>query len=243
MELAVDIGNSSIKAGLFHENRLLEVIRFKNLNHRRLVLFAISRAVTNIIVASVRNNNPFNNQRYRNFFKHVIELGESTSLPVKNLYKTPKTLGKDRLAGVVGANAIFPGTNVLVVDMGSAITYDLINSKKEYLGGNISPGMSMRYKALHSFTKQLPLLRPEEKLVQIGRETNEAIHSGVQNGIIFETERYIESLNNQYAGLKTILTGGDAKFFDNKLKYTIFVESNLILIGLHRILKYNIYES
>jgi type III pantothenate kinase len=126
--------------------------------------------------------------------------------------------------------------------MGSAITIDFINHQGIYKGGNISPGMNMRYKALHHFTQKLPLLKPQNTGILEGQNTNEAIHAGVQNGIRFEIEKYINAYEQKYASLITILTGGDSNFFDNKLNYTIFAESNLILKGLNKILKYNIYE-
>jgi type III pantothenate kinase len=242
MELAVDIGNTFIKAGIFQNDRLFEILKLKSLNYQRLLSFAFSHSVKDIIISSVRKEHPFNNSRFRKFFRHIIELDAQTKLPITNLYKTPETLGKDRLAGVIGAQTIFPENNVLVIDMGSAITFDFINDKNEYYGGNISPGLSMRYKALHDFTSRLPKLIPANKTELLGKTTVEAIHSGVQNGIIFEIEKYIETLKKQHTGLKIILTGGDSNFFDNKLNYTIFVESNLILKGLQRILKYNIYE-
>ncbi|MFO8234878.1 MAG: type III pantothenate kinase [Bacteroidales bacterium] len=242
MELAIDIGNSFIKAGLFKNNRILRIIKLEDFNYSRLLNFALSHSVENIIFSSVRENSYNKFARVKKFFKNTIELNETSRLPIRNFYKTPETMGKDRLAGAVGANTIFPNNNVLFIDMGSAITIDFINKKGEYLGGNITPGMNMRYRALNNFTKKLPLLSPEKNSALLGKTTNDAIHAGVQNGIIFELEHYIKTLHSSYEEIKTILTGGDSNFFDNKLNYTIFVESNLILIGLNRILKYNIYE-
>lgn len=243
MELVVDIGNSLIKTALFKNNKLIKVVKFNNLNYSRLNNFALYHSVENIIISSVRENSFHKFPRLTKFFKNIIELNETTKLPIRNLYKTPETLGKDRIAGAVGANTIFPGNNVLYIDMGSAITIDLINNKGEYIGGNITPGLSMRYRGLHQFTKKLPMLQPKENKTLIGQTTQEAIHAGVINGIIFELNSYIKILQGSYDNLKTILTGGDSKFFDNKLNYTIFVESDLTLIGLNKILKYNIYEA
>ncbi|MFP4047676.1 MAG: type III pantothenate kinase [Bacteroidales bacterium] len=242
MELAVDIGNSLIKAGLFKNNKLFKVVKFKDINFNRLTNFALHYSVENIIISSVRENSFHKFSRLKKFFKKIIELNETTKLPIRNLYKTPETLGKDRIAGAVGAYTIFPDDNVLYIDMGSAITIDLINNKGEYIGGNITPGLKMRYNALHQFTNKLPLLQPKENKILLGQTTQEAIHAGMSNGIIFELNSYIKTLQGSYDNLKTILTGGDSNFFDNKLNYTIFVESNLILIGLNKILKYNIYE-
>ena len=139
----------------------------------------------------------------------------------------------------MGANNIFPDTNVLVIDLGTAITFDLVNNKNQYLGGTISPGLNLRFKALNQFTDQLPLLEKREKFDIIGNDTHSAIISGVQTGIKFEIEGYIHQLQNDYDRLKTILTGGDAIFFDKMLKNTIFVNLNLNFVGLNIILEFN----
>jgi type III pantothenate kinase len=170
---------------------------------------------------------------------YFIELNEYTDIPIENLYETKSTLGKDRLAAVIGANNIFPDSNVLVIDMGTAITYDFINTSKQFIGGTISPGMEMRFKALNHYTDQLPLLKKNENYQTIGKNTSEAIISGVQNGILFEIDGYINTLKSNYNDIKVILTGGDAIFFDKKLKNTIFVNLNLNFIGLNTILEHN----
>ena len=148
-------------------------------------------------------------------------------------------MGKDRLAAVAGAIGLYPNTNLLVIDAGTAITYELINSKHEFLGGNISPGMTIRYKALNEFTSKLPLLSASDETPLIGQSTKEAIQAGVQNGVLFEIQGLINELSSQYPSIKTIITGGDAEFFARKLKNPIFVHPNLVLIGLNRILEYN----
>ena len=172
-------------------------------------------------------------------FDFFIDLNEYTNIPIKNLYDSKSTLGKDRLAAVIGANNFYPKSNVLVIDMGTAITFDFINKKDQYLGGSISPGLEMRFSALNHFTGKLPLLKKNEKFSLIGSNTESAIISGVQNGIIFEIDSYINNIKKEYEDLKTILTGGDAIFFDKKLKNTIFVDLNLNFIGLNTILEYN----
>jgi len=194
-----------------------------------------------MIVSSVKGFNIPGTKRLKRLLDHYMVLSAKTNLPLINLYQTPETLGKDRLAAVIGGISLFPGSNVLVIDAGTAITFDFINKQKEYLGGNISPGLSMRYQALHQFTKQLPLLQKEEDFELLGENTKKAIIRGVQNGIVFEINHYIESLSVKNGNITTILTGGDSNFFDNKLKYPIFVESDLVLMGLNKILKYNIY--
>ena len=192
-------------------------------------------------MAYVKGDTPPGAEQLKHHLDHYIELTSRTELPIKNLYQTPETLGKDRIAGATGGISLFPGNNILVIDAGTAITFDFINKKEEYIGGNISPGLSMRYRALHQFTNQLPLLQKEDDIGMLGENTKKAIIRGVQNGIVFEMNHYIENLSLEHENLKTILTGGDSNFFDNKLKYPIFVESDLVLIGLNKILKYNIY--
>lgn len=242
MDLTVDIGNSHVKLGLFNAGKLISVLTLSTINHQRLLEYALKKNVKNIIVSSVKNQSFYYTPRMKKFFKNFLELTPSLPLPVKIHYKAKNTLGQDRIAAVTGANQIFPEKNVLVIDMGSAITYDLVTKDNEFIGGNISPGMSMRFKALHHFTSQLPLYHQSEQNKLFGQSTREAIISGVQNGIIFETEKYIDYITTNYSPLEIIITGGDSKFFDNKLKYTIFAEPNLITLGLYKILKYNIYE-
>ena len=171
----------------------------------------------------------------------MFPLGSSTStpIPIENLYLTKDTLGVDRLANAVAANSIFPQRNVLVVDCGTCVKYDFVNHKNQYLGGSISPGLQMRFKALNQFTGKLPLLKPEAHPSLIGDSTETAITSGVINGLVAEIKGVIKSYTSIYENLTVILTGGDASFFDKELKSNIFVEPNLTLIGLNEILRYN----
>jgi len=170
---------------------------------------------------------------------NFIYLNKKTKLPIINLYESPDTLGKDRLAAIIGANNIFKNQDVLVIDAGTAITFDFINKNNEYIGGNISPGLEMRYKSLNLFTSKLPLIKKDEKFNLIGKNTKEAIISGVQNGLVFEIDSYINIFKEKFNNIKIILTGGDSFFFEHKLKNCIFAEVFLIAIGLNKILIYN----
>lgn len=172
-------------------------------------------------------------------FDQFIELDHQTGLPIENLYETPETLGKDRIAAAVGANELFPDQNLLVIDAGTAITYDLVSEKNQFIGGNISPGLEMRFKALNHYTGKLPLVNYSVDFEPIGKNTNDAIRAGVQNGILYEMEQNIDFFNKNYRNLYIIMTGGDSTFFDKKLNYSIFVHFNLTLIGLNRILEHN----
>ncbi|MEE4197415.1 MAG: type III pantothenate kinase [Bacteroidales bacterium] len=241
MNLTIDIGNSRSKLAVIRGGEIIEVSGSDGLNPE--VIQEITKrypGIRNVILSTVRNPDPALVDLLKSQFENFIELTEETPIPIKNLYQTKNTLGKDRLASVVGANNIFPDTNVLVIDLGTAATFDLINEQNQYLGGNISPGLTMRFKALHHFTDRLPLLEKKDTYPLIARNTNEAIISGVLNGLSFEIDSYINTLKTKYNDLKVFLTGGDAIFFDKKLKNTIFVNLNLNFTGLNRILEYNI---
>jgi type III pantothenate kinase len=242
MNLTVDIGNTYVKTCVFSGNNPLRQDTFS-----KDILFNIEELISSfpdidkIIVSSVRKDDHAiisYLQQFKNIKKFIL-LDDKTPVPIDNLYHSPSTLGNDRLALAVGANAMFPGENVLVIDCGTAITYDVVNNQNEYLGGNISPGIEIRFKALHQFTHRLPMVDKEGLLSLVGKTTTEAIRNGVINGIVYEIQASIASFKEQFHGLNVILTGGDANFFDKKLKNTIFVVLNLIPKGLNRILEYN----
>ncbi|MBN2274033.1 MAG: type III pantothenate kinase [Bacteroidales bacterium] len=239
MNLVIDIGNTSIKTGCFRNGELIKSEMHDAFTSQTAAELISQYKVQNGILSTVKENDEsvgFYLQQNLSFF---INLTHHTPLPFKILYQTPALLGKDRIAAIAGAFQSFPQKNVLVIDMGTAITYDFITRKGEYTGGNISPGLVTRFKALHTFTSQLPLMEKDELVTDLGTDTRSAIISGVQTGIIFEINGYIDHFTSQHADLMIILTGGDAHFFVNKLKKTIFVIPNLILNGLNYILDYN----
>jgi len=159
-------------------------------------------------------------------------------LPITNRYKS-ETIGLDRLAGAVGANYYFKNKNILLIDIGSAITYDIISSENEFLGGNISPGLNLRFKSLNLFTKNLPLMKYQEDDNLFADNTQQAVILGVQNGILYEIESYINIFSKKFDDLKIIFTGGDTNLFVKKIKNTIFAKPNLVAEGLNIILNYN----
>lgn len=241
MNLSIDIGNTRTKLAIFDNGSIIESFILNEINIFDINNITSKHAdIQNVILSSTKKNNENLNLYLQTNFNNFVELSSNTEIPIENLYETKETLGKDRLAAVVGANNIFPETNVLVIDMGTAITYDFINSKAQYVGGTISPGMKIRYKSLNQFTEKLPLLERQEDFQLIAKNTKDSIISGVQSGILFETDSYINHFKDEYENLITILTGGDAIFFDKKLKNAIFVNLNLNLIGLNTILEYNI---
>lgn len=241
MNIIIDIGNSFTKVALFQDGALQKVKQIENLDQFVLKDFCSGHPnIEKAILSSVKHVDSDLLPYLTENFSFFIHLTRRTQLPVTNLYATPETLGNDRIAAVVGASNIFPEKNVLVVDAGTALTFDLITHDKQYLGGNISPGLKMRFKSLHHFTGSLPLCSEKDEFGLVSDSTESAIVSGVQLGMILEIDGYIDQLKKRYKELQVVLTGGDSIFFDKKLKSSIFVNQNLVLIGLNNILEFNV---
>ncbi|MBN2520026.1 MAG: type III pantothenate kinase [Bacteroidales bacterium] len=233
----IDIGNTCSKLGIFKNDELIESESFKNITIKTLKQFILKHTeIQNCIISSVSESKTEIIDFLNKSTIKTILLDQNTKLPIKNFYKSKNSLGYDRIAAASGANSLFPNTNILVIDAGTAITIDFVNAKNEFLGGNISPGIDMRFRALNYFTKKLPYLKKIDNITIIGETTNQAVINGVLNGTIFELNKYIEYYMKQFNDLKIVITGGDANFFEKKLKNPIFVISNLVLIGLNRIL-------
>ena len=200
-------------------------------------LFIQNHKITSSILSTVKKNNAEISAIVKVYSPEVFS--EKTPLPIINSYKTPLTLGKDRLAAVVGASVLHPGKDILVFDAGTCLTIDFINSNKEYIGGRISPGIKMRYSALHTFTDKLPLIKSEKNVLVIGNDTKTSIISGVQQGILAEVKTIISEYKSQNTDTVFVFTGGDSFYFEKELKNSIFANPNLVLIGLNEILDYN----
>ncbi len=239
MNLCIDQGNSSTKVAVFDQDKLIEQFNYDVFNANELSALQEKFDLQDCILSSVRSDNNELIKKLENAFRKFIQLSHTTLIPIENLYKTPETLGKDRLAAVIGATYLKPQTDILVIDAGTAITYDFIDSENKYQGGNIAPGINLRLRSLHEFTQKLPLVNAQTESLFLGNDTNSAILSGTIYGIVFEIDGYINTLKIKYPKLSTFLTGGSTFYFDNKLKSAIFVEKNLVLIGLNRILQYN----
>jgi type III pantothenate kinase len=240
VKICIDQGNSRTKIGIFEGDDLLETKSFDKFTLRDIDQIFSRHPINATILSSVIHNNDLVVKKLNELSKKLIILSHETSLPIKNNYTSPETLGKDRLAAVVGAAWLKPNSDLLVIDAGTAITYDFINKNKVYIGGNIAPGINLRLRALHEFTGKLPLVEADENSPLLGYDTRTAISSGVLQGIIFEMNGYITHLNIKYPELSVFLTGGSTFYFDRKLKNTIFAEKNLVLIGLNRILQLNV---
>ncbi len=239
MNLVIDIGNSRTKIFIFKGDKAVSKADYQSLTIQDLRKIFAKHEIKSSILSTVAGKNA----GVLNFLKKnsaFIELNDSTPLPFKNRYKTPSTLGNDRLANAAGAAKIFPGKNCLVIDCGTCVKYDFINDRNEYLGGAISPGLLMRYAALHKFTSRLPLIKPAAQVKITGGSTTESIVSGVQLGMLNEMEGYILRYRKKYKGLKVILSGGDAGCFAHLFNFPIFAAPKLTSTGLNEILQHNI---
>ena len=240
MNLVIDVGNTRTKIGIFAGDKLIEQVGFAELTPDSLSqVCAKYPELKSAILSAVKGYSQKIVADLERLKIKFIELDHETPLPIANLYKTPKTLGKDRLAAAIGANKKYPNQNVLIVDAGTAITFDLVTAKNEFFGGNISLGLDMRFKALNHFTGKLPLLEKHSDYPFIGQTTEEAMQAGVQNSVRFEIVSYYQELQRDYSGLKLILTGGDATYLSHFLEVPFVVEQNLTLEGLNYLLNFN----
>ncbi len=241
MNIVIDIGNTFSKLALFEHGRISKLVQQTKFNNQQLAeILDTTGGIKHGIVSLVGKDDEDIIKFLSEKLDILISLDNNTPLPIKNLYKTKSTLGNDRLAAAVGAYLLFPGYNVLVIDAGTAITYEYINSHGHYLGGGISPGLNLRYRSLNDHTARLPLLQASDKFKLPANNTREAIVSGIQTGIIKEIDGIINDFKAQFKVHKVVLSGGDAIFFETKLKNSIFVDSNLVLKGLNRILEFNV---
>lgn len=237
MNLAVDYGNTRIKTGTFKQSDLKEVQSFDE--ESKFIKWLEGKNFENTIVSSVtRPASEIVNEINSSGEKLVMD--HSLPVPITIKYKTPATLGLDRIAAACGAIDKKPDQHCLVIDMGSCINYEFVDNKKNYYGGAISPGLSMRFKAMHNFTARLPLAEPSSDVPLIGSTTIECMQSGVMNGMLAEIEGIIDRYMKKYPTMGVILCGGDAHIFEKKLKQPIFVAPNLVLSGLNRILLHNV---
>ncbi|ARS37085.1 type III pantothenate kinase [Pontibacter actiniarum] len=236
--VAIDIGNTGTKYGLFEGGAIVKQGYFEG--QETLPPALLNQTFDHAIVASVAANAQSIKERLSVTGK-LLELTPQAALPVLNLYKTPQTLGADRVAAAVGASYLFPGRNCLVFDAGTCVTHDFVDAQGRYHGGGIAPGLQMKFRALHTFTQRLPLVQQiDENFPLTGQTTQESIQSGVLAGSVAELNGLIQSYAEKAPDLVVILCGGDAGFFESNLKGRIFVIPELVLIGLHRILTHNV---
>ncbi|MGY0391696.1 type III pantothenate kinase [Bizionia sp. KMM 8389] len=243
MNLIIDIGNTSVKLAVFQEDRILEkmITALEDFEKKIDKLCEKYPNIQKTILSSVG----LLSEKQLDYTKkrlNVMVLNSQLQLPFINNYKTPSTLGVDRIALAAAAVKNYPANNALIIDAGTCITYDFVSSDSHYLGGAISPGIRLRYSSLNNFTANLPLLEKEVPEGLIGNTTKSAIHAGVINGVVCEIDGVIQGYQSKYSDLTIILTGGDANFLSKQLKSSIFAHYNFLLEGLNHILQYNSNE-
>lgn len=225
----VDAGNTRIKVGLFQNNDLQEVRAFTNDELDKLKSYLLKYKNWHGIISSVRSDK--NTKWIKGLLPNAILFNHELPVPLTNHYESPKTLGIDRLANAIAA-ANISEKNALIIDVGTCIKYDFVRYPRIYEGGSISPGMELRYRAMHEFTGKLPLVEDHEQGPFIGKNTLEAMRSGVMNGMHLEMVGFIEEYRRLYPELTIFLTGGDSQHFELGNKYGIFADENLTLKGL-----------
>lgn len=239
MTLAIDIGNTSVKLACFKNDNIIKFYKVDDESEAEDALLKLLPLNPKYaIVSSVKKQDSSFFKTLKNVDLELINFNEKLKIPIENKYETPKTLGKDRLANAISAFKIYKNTPCLVIDAGTCIKYDFINQFGEYIGGSISPGLNMRYRALHKFTDALPMLEAVESFYLIGKNTQESIHSGVLNGAIAEVKGIIEQYQMTQKNLKVVLTGGDYLLFERNLKISIFADPYFTLKGLNEVVKF-----
>lgn len=243
--LTIDIGNTRTKIGHFEGEELVAVDFFDRAGTESLLGWATNHRAENVILSSVGDVSGLQNTM-RILWKHyarVLELDATLPLPIANEYETPETLGKDRLAAVVGATVFFPEQPCLVIDAGTCITIDVIDAMGRYRGGNISPGLQMRLRAMHDYTARLPHPEVEWPSGWIGRTTKTALQNGALQGALLELTGYERLSRDEFGDINVLLTGGDSYILAKEWKSQIFVNHHLVLHGLNKILTYNVERS
>ena len=240
MNLVVDIGNTRAKAVVMSGVDVVSSYVSDSATEQWLRdIVAEHQAIRRAIVSSTRGDGAAVCDMLRRVVEYVVHFEPSTTpIPLGNDYATPQTLGADRLAAAVGASAMYGDEALLIVDFGTAITVDRVE-RGLYLGGNISPGVTLRFRALADYTVCLPLCSATDEVLEYGRTTREAIEQGVMRGVEHEIRGYIEDFSKKNAKICTIFTGGDAKYFVKRIKNTIFADCEPVVFGLNRILDYN----
>ena len=238
MNLIVDIGNTSTKLAVYKGQKKLSLSRINELScvelEKEMTGFKIKKA----IVSSVKKLPPFLSDLFFTNIPFVHVLSHKSLLPFKIEYETPETLWPYRIAAVAGAFNLFAETEILVIDAGTALTFDFL-SANIYKGGNISPGLAMRFRALNKFTDRLPFVTPTEHFTFPGRNTIDAITAGVITGVTYEINEYIRTFEKKHANFKIVLTGGDSEYLKDKIDYKVTYMPDIVIDGLNYILEYN----
>lgn len=237
--LCLDIGNTRAKYAIYKDRSLQKTGYYEKFLIRDIRKIIRSHEITHGIISSTRHQNTPLSRFLKKELKSFIELSHKTKIPIQNGYSSPKTLGMDRIAAAVGAYTKKPGHAHLVIDAGSCMTLDVVNKKGLFVGGNITPGMHMRIKAMNDHTDKLPLVPLEFHDELLGKNTKMALQNGAVRGTLFEIEAFIACAKGQYPRININLTGGDAEFLAKYLKSKILADPNLVFTGLHEITLHN----
>lgn len=238
--LIIDWGNTKVKLGIFNSEGIIQQLAFDDLNPEILANEIVHYLSMNILLCSVTHRSDALEAHLKLNAKYFIKLSHRTPIPLKIKYLSPETLGFDRLANAVAANKLTKNNmHSLCIDAGTCLKFDFVHAELGYMGGAISLGLSMRYKALNNYTAALPLITKPEKTALIGRNTIECIHSGVINGMQAEIKGIVAEYCSNYNDLTIYITGGDSHFFEKTLKNDIFAHVFLTLMGLNEILEFN----
>ncbi|MBR4995456.1 MAG: type III pantothenate kinase [Alistipes sp.] len=237
--LVVDIGNSLVKVAVVECDKVLQMQTVNDFAQVDVAALKERYAtLQRAVVASTAHPTLSVAQSLRDNGLEVLEMTSLTPTPIGNEYGTPETLGVDRLAAAVAAVEVMGCKDCLIVDFGTAITIDVVENGA-FRGGNISPGVRTRFRALHDYTNRLPECQPTDEEREFGCTTSQAIEQGVMQGITNEIEGYISRFRAKNVKISLIFTGGDANFFVKRIKNAIFAEYELVICGLNRILEYN----
>jgi type III pantothenate kinase len=235
--LILDIGNTRIKSALENDGVFIQLPPRANLTTAWLAKLFAERQIANVVLCSVRNEDKTVVDWLGANAKAVVQFSYQLPLPIQIAYTTPHTLGKDRLAAILGAWRSFPNANTLVIDAGTCIKYDIVTAEGVYLGGSIAPGIGMRLRAMHEFTAKLPLVKCAMPLDDfIGNSTETAIRTGAQLAAALEANGFIERYKKQFPNLNIILTGGDAIYLKPHLPEFVQSDKLLIIKGLASVL-------
>ncbi|MDR3268953.1 MAG: type III pantothenate kinase [Tannerella sp.] len=240
MNLIIEQGNTAVKAAVYDRGKIVTTAVYEEFGLSELLPFFEQYPLENGILSTVAKTDEAWIDCMNRRLKYFLFLDSRSALPIAIRYQTPERLGCDRIAVAAGAHFLCPGRDILVIDAGTAITYEIVEASGAYVGGNISPGMTTRFRALHQFTEKLPLVKQQDEVPLIGISTETAIVAGVVNGIVYEMDGYINELRKKYPDIFVFLTGGHSFYFERRLKNSIFAAINLVLVGLNRILEYNV---
>lgn len=238
MNLVIDVGNTRFKYAFLKEGMLLRAGYEPEVMFQELEEWSRQETVYGFLSGSGKINDSWR-QRLKKGTAFLWEAGRHLALPLSIGYDTPETLGFDRIAICAGARMLFPGKNLLVIDSGTAITYNYVSMEGVFEGGNIAPGQEIRFRSLHLFTEQLPYVEGAEGEYGFGKNTADAILFGVMKGVVLEVKGYVEEFCRKYAQRQVVVTGGNSLFLKEKLGTEVCFEKNLGFLGLNEILEYN----